>query len=94
MGKTNHLSNTLTAPALGVPSATLTFTMPEQSGTYVFWFFENDGWGLLATSPAVTVEGTSGGGGSVPRVQVSTTTAAAREPVTVVVVNEPANPKD
>jgi hypothetical protein len=49
-----------TPPATGVASATLTFTMPTAAGDYVFGYFANDAFNLLATSNTVTV--VNGGG--------------------------------
>jgi hypothetical protein len=52
-----YLNGTQTPPTTGQPSATLTFVMPTTPGTYVFRFFQNDQYVLLATSPIVTVSG-------------------------------------
>jgi len=50
-----YLSNSRSYPASGLPAATLTFTMPPAPGTYTFRLYANDGFTLVATSPAVTV---------------------------------------
>src|SRR5439155_9660283 len=50
------LNGLRTAPATGVTSATVTFTMPSTSGSYTFRFFSNNTFTLLA-SANVTVTG-------------------------------------
>ncbi|HXV59962.1 MAG TPA: Calx-beta domain-containing protein, partial [Vicinamibacteria bacterium] len=50
-----YLSGTRSMPATGVTSAVLTFVMPQTPGTYEFRFFANNGYTLLAKSPAVVV---------------------------------------
>jgi uncharacterized protein YegP (UPF0339 family) len=50
-----YLNGTRTMPATGAPSAVLSFTMPLAPDQYVFRFFANNGYTLLATSPMVIV---------------------------------------
>jgi uncharacterized protein YegP (UPF0339 family) len=50
-----YTNGTRTMPATGVSSAVLTFTMPLAAGSYEFRFFANNGYTLLAVSPAVVV---------------------------------------
>jgi hypothetical protein len=79
-----YLNGSTTAPATGMTSATVTFGMPSTPGTYVLKF-----WGgstLLATSATITVAS--------PTLDVSVTTAAPGESMTVTAANGPANPTD
>ncbi len=50
-----YLNGTRSMPATGVSSAVLTFTMPLAAGSHEFRFFANNGYTLLAVSPAVVV---------------------------------------
>ena len=50
-----YLNGLTTAPAQGLTSATLSFTLPTTPGTYEFRFFGNNGYGRLATSSTITV---------------------------------------
>jgi Calx-beta domain/Right handed beta helix region len=51
-----YLNGTRTAPAAGVASAGMTFTMPTVAGTYNFRFFAKNSYIKLATSATVTVQ--------------------------------------
>ena len=81
-----YLTGSKTQPSTGLTSALLTFAMPQTPGEYEFRFFENNGYGLLATSPVVAVEP--------PSLVVSTTSAAPGESVQVTVSNGPGNRLD
>lgn len=48
------LSGTKSLPPTGLMTAVLTFAMPATPGNYEFRFLANNGYTLLATSPAVT----------------------------------------
>ena len=50
-----HLNGSQTAPATGVTSATVTFTMPTTPGHYNFRFLQQNGSTMLAISPLVSV---------------------------------------
>jgi hypothetical protein len=52
-----YLNGTKTAPAVGLTSGTLTFTLPTAAGTYQFRFMQTNSYTVLATSPTVTVSG-------------------------------------
>src|SRR5438876_2975783 len=60
------LNGTKSAPAAGLTTATVPFTLPKMPGTYEVRFFANDTFQRLGTAPAVTV------------VQDTTPTAVAR----------------
>src|SRR6185503_5201799 len=77
-----YLNGTQTAPATGMSSASVTFTMPETLGNYTFKFWA--GSTLLATSQTVTV------GVVAPTVTVNTTSVASGGIVAVTVANGPA----
>lgn len=49
-----YLSGSRSLPPTGLTSAVLTFAMPATPGNYEFRFLANNGYILLATSPAVT----------------------------------------
>ena len=83
-----YLNGTRTAPATGLTSATLSFTMPTTPGTYNFRFFQNNTYTKLATSATVTVTS------STPTVTVSTTTATPGQTIQVTVSNGPGNARD
>jgi hypothetical protein len=51
-----YLNGSRSQPSTGVTSALLTFAMPQTPGVYEFRFFENYGYGLLATSVTVLVQ--------------------------------------
>ena len=51
-----YLSASRSLPPTGLTSAVLTFAMPATPGDYEFRFLANNGYTLLATSPAVAVE--------------------------------------
>jgi len=52
-----YLNGTKTAPAVGLTTATLSFTAPTVAGTYQFRFMQTNSYTVLATSPTVTVSG-------------------------------------
>jgi glucose/arabinose dehydrogenase len=51
-----YLNGTKTAPATGMTSATLTFTMPASAGVYNFRFLAGGGYTTLATTPNVVIK--------------------------------------
>jgi hypothetical protein len=85
-----YLNGTRTAPTTGMASATVTFAMPLAPGTYNFRLFTNNTYQKLATSPTVTVQGSTGA----PTLTVSTTTATRGQNITVTLQNGPGNLKD
>ena len=85
-----YLNGTRTAPATGLKSATVSFTMPTTPGTYNFRLLANNTFTKLATSATVTVQSASGP----PVVSVNKTTAVRGSTVQVTVTNGPGNPKD
>jgi hypothetical protein len=85
-----YLNSSRTAPTTGLRTATLSFVMPSTPKAYEFRLFSNNTYTLLATSPAVTVQG----GTSTPTLTVSKTTAARGTTIQVTVTNGPGNPKD
>jgi hypothetical protein len=79
----------------GVTSRAWTVAMPSTAGTYEFRLFADNGYTLLATSPAVTVAGGGGGGGGGPaQLLVSSTTAAGGSMVTVTLNDGPGGSTD
>jgi hypothetical protein len=72
----------------GVTTRTWTVTAPSISGTYEFRLFPNNGYTRAATSPAITVNGSS------PTLTVSTTTAAPGASVTVTLTSGLGGPSD
>src|SRR5439155_1587370 len=84
---------TKSAPAAGLTSASVPFTLPITLGDYEVRFFSNNTFTKLATSPTVTVQPAqlatvSLNGGSVAL------TVAGGATVTVGVTNGPGSPKD
>jgi hypothetical protein len=51
----NYMNGTHTAPTSVIPSATLFFQLPFQSGTYEVRLYANGGYGVLATSVPIVV---------------------------------------
>ena len=49
------LNGTKSAPAAGVTTATVPFTLPNMPGTYEVRFFANNTYQRLGTTPMVTV---------------------------------------
>jgi hypothetical protein len=72
----------------GVTTRTWTVTAPSISGTYEFRLFLNNGYTRAATSPTITVNGSS------PTLTVSTTTAAPGASVTVTLTGGLGGPGD
>ena len=84
------MNGSQTAPAAGVASATIPFTMPTIPGTYIFRFLANDTLSVLATTGSITVvPGTQG-----PTVTVTPTNAAPGATLNVNVANGPGNVGD
>ncbi|MFM8535972.1 MAG: hypothetical protein ACKOEC_20710 [Acidimicrobiia bacterium] len=50
------LNNTQVAPAIGLTTATITFTAPQAAGTYNVRLYGSGGYAKLATSVAITVQ--------------------------------------
>ena len=81
-----YLNGTRNVPASGVTNGTVSFTMPTAPGTYVFRFYANNSYTLLAESAVVTVLPIT--------LTASTTTAAPGATVTATVANGPGNRTD
>jgi uncharacterized protein YegP (UPF0339 family) len=81
-----YLSNTRTPPSAGLTSAELAFAMPSTPGNYELRFFANNGYNLLATSPAVAVRG--------PTLTVSPSSTTPGASVVVTVAEGPGNRAD
>src|SRR6185503_12466763 len=79
-----YLNDSQIAPASGLGSGAVTFTMPIASGTYVLKFFT--GSTLLATSDTITVDA--------PTLSLSATTVAPGGVVSAHVANGPGNRTD
>jgi hypothetical protein len=82
-----YLNNAQTPPAIGLTSATVSFTMPTTPGSYIMRFYA--GSMLLATSPTITV--------AIPPAVTFTISATAAAPlarVTATVANGPGNTGD
>jgi hypothetical protein len=84
-----YLNGMQTAPASGLTSATLTFTMPQTPGTYDFRLFRSNSLTKLATSVTVTVQASA-----TPTVTPSATTVGPGQAVLVTVANGPGNTTD
>lgn len=69
-----YLSGTTVPPTSGVPTATLSFTMPTTAGAYEFRFFADDGDERLTTSGTVNVPA--------PTAQIAVNGTAPPTPVT------------
>src|SRR5947209_17294645 len=54
------LNGTKSAPAAGLTTATVPFTLPNTPGTYEVRFFSNNTYQRLGTTPTVTVPPPSG----------------------------------
>ena len=81
-----YLNGSQTAPATGVTTATVPFTMPVAVGQYNFRFIPNGATNPLATSATVTVMASS--------ITPSVTTVAAGATLTATVANGPGNRLD
>jgi len=88
-----YLNGTKSAPASGVTTASVPFTMPGIAGTYEFRLFANNGFTKLATSPTVTVQSTGGPSLTVNGSSAAITVAPGAT-VTVGVQNGPGNRAD
>src|SRR5207247_1137246 len=83
-----YLGGANVPPVTGSTSATLPFTMPTAAGPFEFRLFANNGFTVLATSQAVTVNVAT------PTLTVSSTTVNGGATVTVTVSNGPGNRAD
>ncbi len=81
-----YLSGTKSLPPSGLMSALLTFAMPATPGNYEFRFLANNGYTLLARSPAVTARP--------PVLGVSATSVAPGGSITVTVADGSGNRAD
>jgi len=84
-----YLNGSRTAPASGLTTATVTFTMPATAGTYTFRFFRNGTYDKIATSTPVTVEASDP-----PTLRVISSPRYRGLPVRVAVENGPGTPTD
>jgi hypothetical protein len=80
------LNGTRVAPAAGITSATVAFTMPTTAGSYTLRLYANDTWTMLAASPTISVGGVA--------LSVSATDVAPMSTVTATIANGPANATD
>ena len=83
-----YLNGTRTAPANGLTSATVSFTMPTALGTYNFRFFANNTYQKLATSFTVTVQALT------PTLTPSVATATPEQAINVTVSDGPGSGAD
>jgi hypothetical protein len=82
------LNDTQTAPATGLTTATVHFTMPLVLGAYHVRFYANNGFTVLTTSPTVQVSAPG------PAMSVSPDPVAPGGIVTVSLTNGPGSPTD
>jgi len=84
------LNGSRTAPATGVTSATLPFTLPTTPGNYTLKFYSNDTYNVLATITPITVSSAAG-----PLAfTVSESVVAPGATVTATIANGPGNATD
>jgi uncharacterized protein YegP (UPF0339 family) len=88
-----YLNGSRTAPAVGVSSATLTFTMPTTPGTYTLRLLANNTYTLLATTAVITVTNPTPPPSGVS-ITPSATTVAAGGTLTVTIANGPGSRLD
>jgi len=86
-----YLNGSRTAPAVGVASASVTFTAPKSAGTYNLRFFANDTFSLIAASGTVTVQG---GTSTVATVSATPAAVVSGGTETVTIANGPGNARD
>jgi len=80
-----YLNGTQVKPAVGLPSATVPFTLPSTPGTYQVRLF-NATYTLVATSASITT--------TAPSVTLGATTGVAGGTVTATIANGPGTPGD
>src|SRR6185503_4496255 len=88
-----YLNGSVTAPASGVTSATITTYAPATAGQYEWKLFLNNSWSVIATSGVVTVTSPTTlkvNGVAAP----GPVTVAAGTQVPLTVTDSPGNPRD